>query len=77
MRHKLVTYPRTDSNYLTDDMVDTIQERLRAILATDYKSHVRDLISESFSSKMHILIIKKFQIIMRLFPQRLDHLLNN
>ena len=53
-RHKLVTYPRTDSNYLTDDMVDTIQERLRAILATDYKSHVRDLISETFSSKMHI-----------------------
>ena len=53
-RHKLVTYPRTDSNYLTHDMVETIQERLRAILATDYKSHVRDLISETFSSKMHI-----------------------
>lgn len=53
-RHKLVTYPRTDSNYLTHDMVDTIQERLRAILATDYKSHVPDLISETFSSKMHI-----------------------
>ena len=53
-RHKLVTYPRTDSNYLTHDMVDTIQERLRAILATDYKSHVRDLMSETFSSKMHI-----------------------
>ncbi|MGC7615442.1 DNA topoisomerase III [Staphylococcus epidermidis] len=53
-RHKLVTYPRTDSNYLTHDMVDTIQERLRAIPATDYKSHVRDLISETFSSKMHI-----------------------
>lgn len=53
-RHKLVTYPRTDSNYLTHDMVDTIQERLRAILATDYKSHVRDLISETFSFKMHI-----------------------
>lgn len=53
-RHKLVTYPRTDSNYLTHDMVDTIQERLRAILATDYKSHVRNLISETFSSKMHI-----------------------
>ena len=31
-RHKLVTYPRTDSNYLTDDMVDTIQERLRQFL---------------------------------------------
>ena len=41
-------------------MVDTIQT-VKAILATDYKSHVRDLISESFSSKMHILIIKSFR----------------
>ena len=24
-RHKVLTYPRTDSNYLTDDMVDTIK----------------------------------------------------
>lgn len=28
-RHKIVTYPRTDSNYLTNDMVDTIKERLQ------------------------------------------------
>ena len=60
-RHKLVTYPRTDSNYLTDDMVDTIQERLRAILATDFKSHVRDLISKSFLLKCIFLIIKSFR----------------
>ncbi|MCB5951969.1 DNA topoisomerase III [Enterococcus sp. BWT-B8] len=29
--HKIVTYPRTDSKYLTTDMKDTMKERLRAI----------------------------------------------
>ena len=57
-RHKLLTYPRTDSNYLSNDMTDTIQERLQALLATDYKSHARQLLTKSFTTKMHILIIK-------------------
>lgn len=29
-RHKVVTYPRTDSRYLTADIIETIPERLRA-----------------------------------------------
>ena len=29
-RHKVVTYPRTDSRYLTADIVETIPERIRA-----------------------------------------------
>ncbi|MDS3871768.1 DNA topoisomerase III [Staphylococcus hominis] len=53
-RHKLLTYPRTDSNYLSNDMTDTIQERLQALLATDYKSHARQLMTKSFTTKMHI-----------------------
>ena len=53
-RHKLLTYPRTDSNYLSNDMTDTIQERLQALLATDYKSHARQLLTKSFTTKMHI-----------------------
>ncbi|UDI77714.1 DNA topoisomerase III [Staphylococcus taiwanensis] len=53
-RHKVLTYPRTDSNYLTDDMVDTIKERLQALLATDYKAQIRPLIGQSYSSKMRI-----------------------
>lgn len=28
--HKLLTYPRTDSRYLSSDMVDTLEERVRA-----------------------------------------------
>ena len=27
-RHKVVTYPRTDSNYLTTDMVDTMKKNV-------------------------------------------------
>ena len=53
-RHKLLTYPRTDSNYLSNDMTDTIQERLQALLATDYKSHARQLLTKSFTTKMNI-----------------------
>lgn len=34
--HKLVTYPRTDSRYLTQDMVATLPERLRSIAVGPY-----------------------------------------
>ena len=35
--HKVLTYPRTDSRYLSDDIVPTLQERLKAIAISDYK----------------------------------------
>lgn len=35
--HKLLTYPRTDSRYITDDVVPTLPERLRAIAVGPYK----------------------------------------
>ena len=53
-RHKVVTYPRTDSNYLTTDMVDTMKERIQATMATTYKDQARPLMSKTFSSKMSI-----------------------
>ena len=57
-RHKLATYPRTDSNYLTDDMTDTFKERLQALLATEYKDQVRPLVNRSSVRKCISLIIK-------------------
>lgn len=36
-RHKLVTYPRTDSRFLTDDIVPTLQERLKSIAIGPYQ----------------------------------------
>lgn len=35
--HKVLTYPRTDSRYLSSDVVDTIPERLRACAVGPYK----------------------------------------
>lgn len=35
--HKLLTYPRTDSRYITKDIVPTLPERLRAIAIGPYK----------------------------------------
>ena len=37
-QHKVLTYPRTDSRYLTADIVGTIPERLDAIAVGPYKS---------------------------------------
>ena len=34
--HKVLTYPRTDSRYLTDDIVDTLKDRIKAVNISDY-----------------------------------------
>ncbi len=43
-RHKLVTYPRTDSRYITTDMVPTLPQRLKAINTGPYASWVKPLL---------------------------------
>lgn len=35
-RHKVVTYPRTDSRYLTEDLVGTLKERVKACQSQAY-----------------------------------------
>ncbi|MBU5307772.1 DNA topoisomerase III [Clostridioides mangenotii] len=34
--HKVLTYPRTDSRYLTDDLVDTLKDRIKAVNFSEY-----------------------------------------
>ena len=36
-QHKLLTYPRTDSRYISDDVVPTLPERLRSVMTGEYK----------------------------------------
>jgi DNA topoisomerase-3 len=43
-RHKLLTYPRTDSRYISDDVVATIPERLRSLLTDDYRDLAQALL---------------------------------
>lgn len=48
--HKLVTYPRTDSKYITDDIIPTIPERLKSIAVGPYAGLVRDV----FKNKINV-----------------------
>jgi len=43
-RHKLLTYPRTDSRYISDDVVATIPERLQSLLTDDYRDLAQGLL---------------------------------
>ncbi len=43
-QHKVLTYPRTDSRYLSDDIVPTLPERLRAMRVGNLSAPVNDVI---------------------------------
>ncbi len=42
-RHKLLTYPRTDSRYISDDVVSTLPERLRSCMVDVYKPLAQEI----------------------------------
>lgn len=42
--HKLVTYPRTDSRYISEDIVPTLPERLKAIAVGPYTEMARGIL---------------------------------
>ncbi|MCD4819950.1 MAG: DNA topoisomerase III [Candidatus Cloacimonetes bacterium] len=46
-RHKLVSYPRTDSRYITKDMVSTLKIRLQKIAKAGYSSLVQPLLKQN------------------------------
>ncbi|SBV95118.1 DNA topoisomerase 3 [uncultured Eubacteriales bacterium] len=42
--HKILTYPRTDSRYISDDVVATLPERLSAVAVEGYKDLARQIL---------------------------------
>jgi len=51
-RHKVLTYPRTDSRYITDDVAATLPDRLRSIAIGNYKELAQGLLrNRSLSTK--------------------------
>ena len=44
--HKVLTYPRTDSRYLTSDVVGTIKERLQAVNSGAYRAFAAPLLKQ-------------------------------
>lgn len=45
-QHKVLTYPRTDSRYLSTDIVDTLQERVKACGVGPYKPFAHKLLKK-------------------------------
>ena len=43
-RHKIVTYPRTDSRHLTADIEPTIPDRLKALNGTDWMGRAQKVL---------------------------------
>ncbi len=48
--HKILTYPRTDSRYITTDIIDTIGERLKAINIKPYTKFVSKALKTKVTS---------------------------
>ncbi len=45
-RHKVLTYPRTDSRYITADVVGTLKDRLQAIKIGSYAPYAQNLMNQ-------------------------------
>lgn len=58
-QHKVLTYPRTDSNYLTDDMVGSLKERVASLSATSLKSYSTPLLKKEIKAGKHFVDNKK------------------
>ncbi|GAA3400992.1 DNA topoisomerase III [Paenibacillus hodogayensis] len=54
-QHKLVTYPRTDSRYLTSDMVSTFKSRLESVATGPYVSLARALLRKPLNVTKRIV----------------------
>ena len=48
-KHKALTYPRTDSRYITDDIVPTLTDRLKAVAKGDFAQFVSEIIKNKKS----------------------------
>ncbi len=53
--HKVLTYPRTDSRYLTDDIVPTLKERLDACLGGDYDVAINKICKNPIKKQAHFV----------------------
>lgn len=53
--HKLLTYPRTDSRYLTSDIVPTLSERLKSIAVGPYAEAARRILKSKIQTSKRLV----------------------
>ena len=51
-KHKLITYPRTDSRYLSDDMKDTVRKTLYALDIPEYHKYLMKIPGLHFNGRI-------------------------
>lgn len=54
-QHKLLTYPRTDSRYLTTDIVDTLKDRIKACGVGPYRNLAARVIKRPLTGKLNFV----------------------
>jgi DNA topoisomerase-3 len=54
-RHKLLSYPRTDSRYLTTDIVATLPDRLKSIAVGPYQTAARNIIKNRIQTSNRLV----------------------
>lgn len=76
--HKVLTYPRTDSRYLTSDLVPTLKERLKACAVGPYRALAGPLITQSLPANPPFVNNKKVSDHHAIIPTeqyvQLDHM---
>lgn len=78
--HKVLTYPRTDSRYLTTDIVDTLKERLEACAVGPYRKTAAGLATKKIVVKSSFVDNSKVTDHHAIIPTeqfvQLDHMTN-
>lgn len=58
-RHKILTYPRTDSRYLSEDMVDTLKDRVKSINISQYSKFAGEILKKPIKGNKSFVDNKK------------------
>lgn len=53
--YKILTYPRTDSRYISKDVLETIPERLKAISLSEYKIFIKEVLQSGIKSSKNFV----------------------
>ena len=53
--HKVLTYPRTDSRYLSSDIVETLEERVKAVALGNYQSVANKILQRPIKGNKHFV----------------------
>ena len=57
--HKVLTYPRTDSRYLTSDIVETLRDRVKAVSISDYSRVCNKILKSNIKANKSFVDDKK------------------